>query len=321
MNYSNPILRKAGTQIAQSVRPDDAQYNLKVALYETTDQYEVYVMKWPNGVEIPSHIHHKGIETFYILEGTAEAVVGGNKFSMKSGDLIHTPKYIPHYFEFSENTVLLSIFFDVHYFTKEGTGILYRKYLESEAFEPDAKFMEDKSIQTDSYMHEFVNPVENQNYHYLRRKDEQLASFTDDQSTYNLKVPEWETDGNGEIWEIVWEKGAKVDLHRHNLLYESFYVTSGSIEVDDGQQVYTATVGDCVHLRPFTPHSLICLSDNTKTISIMLNMNPQSQSILQSKIELELLKEKSPELLNDDEYMNTLLVKNDFHLLLPKVPE
>lgn len=315
MDIINPILRKAGTHLAQSVRPDNSKYSLKVALWETIDRYEIYEMEWPNEFDLPSHYHHKGIETFYIVEGGAEVLVAGKTFTMEAGDLIHTPRYIPHAFTFRSGTKILSLFQDMHYFNKEGGAQLFWKNIASEDFEPSAQFKRDKSIRGDSYLMEFAKTTEDQNYHYLRRKDEQLLSYKDGKLIYNLKVPQWETDGNGEIWEIVWEKDAQVEMHMHYLTYDSLYVMSGSIEVNEGDQVYVVEKGDYIHIRPNTPHSLKSLSSDTKTLNLTLNVDPQSQSVLQKKMKLEALKKTNPELLEDDEYIKDLQLKNDFHVI------
>ena len=308
MNYTNPILRKTGSQLAQSIRPDQAEYNLKVGAWETNDQYEIFEMQWPDGFVIPNHYHHNGIESFFILNGTVKAVLNGKKFTLKPGDLVSTPKYLPHYFEFSKDTILLGLFFDVHYFSKESGGILYRKYLASQGFVPDEQFNAAKMIKGDSYPCLLELNEETADHHFLRRKGEGLATYQFGKRTSKLKVPIWETDGKGEIWEVFWEKGAGADMHYHNLSYESFYVTNGSVEVFDGEETFTARVGDCVHLRPYVTHSLKALEDHTTTLNVRVNINPGTLSLQQYFIDRVALEGQQDELA-------ALRVANDIHRL------
>lgn len=44
----------------------------------------------------PPHIHHREDETFQILEGEYEFVVGGQKIAAQAGDTLFAPRGIPH---------------------------------------------------------------------------------------------------------------------------------------------------------------------------------------------------------------------------------
>jgi quercetin dioxygenase-like cupin family protein len=44
----------------------------------------------------PPHIHHREDETFQILEGEYEFMVGGKTVSAKAGDTLFAPRGIPH---------------------------------------------------------------------------------------------------------------------------------------------------------------------------------------------------------------------------------
>jgi mannose-6-phosphate isomerase-like protein (cupin superfamily) len=48
----------------------------------------------------PPHIHHHEDETFQILEGEYEWMVGGKKFAVKKGDTVFAPRGIPHTYRY-----------------------------------------------------------------------------------------------------------------------------------------------------------------------------------------------------------------------------
>ena len=46
----------------------------------------------------PPHIHHREDESFFVLEGEFEFVVGGQARRAKPGDFLTGPKGVPHFF-------------------------------------------------------------------------------------------------------------------------------------------------------------------------------------------------------------------------------
>ncbi len=48
----------------------------------------------------PPHIHHREDETFQIIEGEYEWMVGGETFVAKAGDTIFAPRGIPHTYRY-----------------------------------------------------------------------------------------------------------------------------------------------------------------------------------------------------------------------------
>jgi quercetin dioxygenase-like cupin family protein len=57
----------------------------------------------PPGGGPPPHIHHREEETFYILEGTVTAHVGGKTVNALPGDIVHLPRGIAHSFKNTGN--------------------------------------------------------------------------------------------------------------------------------------------------------------------------------------------------------------------------
>ena len=66
----------------------------------------------PNGF-IPNHYHKWEDQTFHIIEGTLEVVIGEEKMIVDSGDTIHCPRGIAHYMKNigKENAKVISYIF------------------------------------------------------------------------------------------------------------------------------------------------------------------------------------------------------------------
>lgn len=50
----------------------------------------------PAGAGTPLHVHHRGDETFVILEGSVTFMVGGAAIAAEAGDVVFAPRGIPH---------------------------------------------------------------------------------------------------------------------------------------------------------------------------------------------------------------------------------
>ena len=73
---------------------------IKVESAETGGAFAVgeYVMN-PNAWEGPApHIHHSGSETFYVLEGTLQLLVGTETVKASAGTCVHVPAGAVHTF-------------------------------------------------------------------------------------------------------------------------------------------------------------------------------------------------------------------------------
>ena len=75
-----------------------AKFTIKVLTSETNGSYTIlYVIRSPK-LGPALHIHPKGSETFYIVEGDYEFILDGKSVTGKPGDEIFVPKGAPHRF-------------------------------------------------------------------------------------------------------------------------------------------------------------------------------------------------------------------------------
>ncbi len=50
----------------------------------------------PQGIAIPSHVHHREDEGFWLLEGVVRFTVDGRTFDARAGDFLLGPRDVPH---------------------------------------------------------------------------------------------------------------------------------------------------------------------------------------------------------------------------------
>ena len=79
-----------------------AKFTIKVLTSETNGSYTVLDIIHPPKIGPALHIHPKGSETFYIVEGSYEFILDGNSIMGKPGDVIFVPKEVPHRFVVGE---------------------------------------------------------------------------------------------------------------------------------------------------------------------------------------------------------------------------
>ncbi len=75
-----------------------AIFTIKVLTSETNGSYTILDVIHPPNVGPASHMHPKGSETFYIIEGDYEFILDGESLLGKPGDVIFVPKGTPHRF-------------------------------------------------------------------------------------------------------------------------------------------------------------------------------------------------------------------------------
>jgi quercetin dioxygenase-like cupin family protein len=75
-----------------------AKFTIKVLTSETNGDYTVLDIVHPPNIGPALHMHPKGPETFYIVDGNYEFILDGKSISGKSGDVIFVPKGVPHRF-------------------------------------------------------------------------------------------------------------------------------------------------------------------------------------------------------------------------------
>jgi quercetin dioxygenase-like cupin family protein len=75
-----------------------AKFTIKVLTSETNGSYTILDVIHPPSLGPALHIHPKGSETFYIVEGDYEFILEGKSVTGKPGDVIFVPKGSPHRF-------------------------------------------------------------------------------------------------------------------------------------------------------------------------------------------------------------------------------
>jgi quercetin dioxygenase-like cupin family protein len=75
-----------------------ATFTIKVLTSETNGRYTILDVIHPPNVGPASHMHPKGSEAFYIIEGYYEFILDGQSLNGKPGDVINVPKGTPHRF-------------------------------------------------------------------------------------------------------------------------------------------------------------------------------------------------------------------------------
>ncbi len=75
-----------------------AKFTIKVLTSETNGNYTILDVIHPPNLGRALHIHPKGSETFYIVEGDYEFILDGKSVIGKPGDLIFVPKGSLHRF-------------------------------------------------------------------------------------------------------------------------------------------------------------------------------------------------------------------------------
>jgi quercetin dioxygenase-like cupin family protein len=91
-----PILHPPGSGRTVGVLGDRSTF--KVLSSQTGGAYAVLEQQIPPGGGPPLHVHRHETEIFYILEGTFELTVGGEKVAAPSGTTAVCPRNIPHTF-------------------------------------------------------------------------------------------------------------------------------------------------------------------------------------------------------------------------------
>jgi len=80
-----------------------AKFTIKVLSSETNGNYTILDVKHPQNIGPALHMHPNGPETFYIIKGEYEFVLGDSKIIASVGDTVFIPKDTPHRFVAGSN--------------------------------------------------------------------------------------------------------------------------------------------------------------------------------------------------------------------------
>jgi mannose-6-phosphate isomerase-like protein (cupin superfamily) len=74
---------------------------------QVTDNYILKILNIFKGKTLLNHYHNIKEETFYIMEGTGEAIINGEKRMITKGDYIHIPPKTKHQLTAYDNLVII----------------------------------------------------------------------------------------------------------------------------------------------------------------------------------------------------------------------
>ena len=75
-----------------------SKFTIKVLTSESNGSYTLLDVIHPPNLGPALHMHPRGSETFYIVEGNYEFVLGSKSIIAKAGGVIFVPKGVPHRF-------------------------------------------------------------------------------------------------------------------------------------------------------------------------------------------------------------------------------
>jgi quercetin dioxygenase-like cupin family protein len=94
---------KAGSAPAIKHQPQSKRYYFDVAIgsvclraADTGGAYTLIEMSLAPGVGVPRHTHTREDESYFVLSGELEVIVGEERFVLKTGDTLVAPRDISH---------------------------------------------------------------------------------------------------------------------------------------------------------------------------------------------------------------------------------
>ena len=100
MSHVQPL-----TSIAPSIkhRPNSTRYYFNVGIgsvclwgVDTGGAFCLLEVSLAPGIVVPRHTHTREDESYYVISGELEVIVGGEVFVLKPGDILMAPRNIPH---------------------------------------------------------------------------------------------------------------------------------------------------------------------------------------------------------------------------------
>ena len=256
------------------------------------------------GATVPYHDHTKGYETFLIDGGSAEICINKKKCIIERGDIVHIVPYVHHgYVYLEEGTIWREMFQDMDMYNCVEDKHVIRTYSpefwEDEAFKA-RRYRILGTLYRESPVSEWVPKEE---IPAVRPRGWAIRSFRLPGLTCGLKVGRWETDGVKEIWELLPEKGFRLDWqipHAGNKLY---LVMEGSVMVEaDGGEAFIAKKRDIINIPPYYKHRLTVLEEGTQIYAY--NVQAELLHILE---QLHADQVRQPERLEDWGYVESVL--------------
>jgi quercetin dioxygenase-like cupin family protein len=113
---SAPSKPQEGAQLKPYVlQPDEgevitfrgAKYVVKAGKKDTASEFSLMQIDMPQGAAPPPHIHHREIESFYLLDGQMTFASGGQSLPALGGSLVFLPLGLPHSYSVDTGTAHL----------------------------------------------------------------------------------------------------------------------------------------------------------------------------------------------------------------------
>lgn len=266
---------------------------------------------WRKGDKVGYHEHATGIETFYVVQGLVEVVVRGKCFVLEPGDILQLAPFTPHNFKFPEdNTIWRELFTDLEMHKGIRTKNDLRTFYPEKAQDPE--FMKIISeICGDIKLEEpIAEDVDKRTVYEVRTPEFAHNTFEMGGMKLRMKVGRWETFGVKEIWEVIFEKGVKLsNKEEPEYSIGLFSITKGSFEFEVGHETFIAEPGDLVQIPEFVSYSFKALEDG----STFFDLNCQSY-MLRLLETIRGYKERTPEKLQDKEFVKKMLLKHDCYI-------
>lgn len=83
---------------------------MKVSGEETNGKYSLLLDNFKETFDLTMHIHREHTETFCIIDGVAEFVVGGEEFTATKGMIVHIPPNVPHSLKTPQTAVATMVY-------------------------------------------------------------------------------------------------------------------------------------------------------------------------------------------------------------------
>lgn len=259
---------------------------------------------------VPYHEHSRGYETFSIDRGSVEVTINGKRCVAGEGDLIQITPHTSHGFRFlEEGTIWRELFQEMDMYT----GIMEKGFIRASCPEKleDPAFMAEYRLRHHTVRLGEPEPedVPKEQVPQVRPRGGALTRFTFGGVTCNQKVGRWETGGEKEIWEFVFEQAAELAWSEPHPGWDLFVVKSGSVQVEAAGQRFTAKARDIINIPPYTPHTLTVLESGTT-----LHAYNCKSMVLRWMEELELKASQDAELLKNPEAVREILGRHGCYL-------
>lgn len=259
---------------------------------------------------VPYHEHSRGVETFSIDKGRVEVIINGKRTIAEAGDLIHIPPYTSHGFRFlEEGTIWRELFQEMDMYS----GIMEKSLIQRSCPEKldDPEFMAAYRLRHHTVRLGEPEPedVPKEQVPQIRAKGASLVSFSFDGVECRQKVGRWETNGEKEIWEFVFDQGIVLEWGIPHPNWDLFVVKSGSVRVEACGQCFVANARDIINIPPYTPHTFTILDDQT----VLHGYNCKSM-VLRWMEDLERLGQENPDALKDGDTVQEILRRHNCYL-------